>query len=145
VIDLYYYKSPNARKIHIALEEMGLPYEARWVDISAGDQFKSGFSRVSSNNKVPAIVDHDGPQGRPVSLFESGAILLYLAEKSGRLLPVDPVTRQSAITWLFWQAANQGPMLGQAAHFVSHAEQRGIHVPYAIERFTSEAELAIPC
>jgi GST-like protein len=140
MIDLYYYKSPNARKIHIALEEMGLPYEAHWVDISAGDQFKPSFLRVSPNNKVPAIVDHDGPQGRAVSLFESGAILLYLAEKSGQLLPVDAVTRQGAIAWLFWQVANQGPMLGQAAHFVSHAQKRAIHVPYAIERFSREAE-----
>ena len=95
---------------------------------------------VSPNNKIPAIVDHDGPQGRTVALFESGAILLYLAEKSGRFLPADPVTRQGAIVWLFWQVANQGPMLGQAAHFVSHAQKRGIEVPYAIERFTREAE-----
>jgi GST-like protein len=140
VIDLFYYKSPNARKIYIALEEMGLPYEAYWVDISAGDQFKPAFLKINPNNKIPAIVDHDGPGGEDVTLFESGAILLYLAEKSGRFLPSDPVARSCAICWLFWQAANQGPMLGQAAHFFSHARARGIEVPYAIERFTREAE-----
>ena len=140
MIDLYYYKSPNARKIYIALEEMGLPYEMHWVDISAGDQFKPEFLAINPNNKIPAIVDHDGPGGEPVTLFESGAILLYLAEKSGRLLPEAPVARWSAISWLCWQAANQGPMLGQAAHFFSHAKDRGIEVPYAVERFTREAE-----
>ena len=89
MIDLFYYKSPNARKIYIALEEMGLPYEAYWVDISAGDQFKPAFLEINPNNKIPAIVDHDGPGGEDVTLFESGAILLYLAEKSGRFLPSD--------------------------------------------------------
>jgi GST-like protein len=140
MLDLYYHKSPNARKVYLMLEEIGLAYETHWVDISAGDQFNPNFLDINPNAKVPAIVDRDGPGGRELRLFESGAILLYLAEKSGKLLPRDASIRHEAIAWVFWQAANQGPALGQAAHFVSHAPKRGIDIPYAVERFGREAE-----
>lgn len=140
MIDLYYYKSPNARKVYIMLEEIGLAYKTHWVDISAGEQFDPDFLDINPNGKVPAIVDRDGPGGREIRLFETGAILLYLAEKSGQLLPSDASTRHEAIAWVFWQVANQGPALGQAAHFVSHAPKRGIDIPYAVERFGREAE-----
>ena len=140
MIDLYYYTSPNARKALIMLEEVGLPYALRWVDITRGDQYEPGFVTISPNSRIPALVDHDGPGGRRVELFESGAILLYLAEKSGQLLPPDPLDRIDVIKWLFWQTSSQGPLLGQAAHFVSHAQQRGIHVEYAVERYRNEAE-----
>jgi GST-like protein len=140
MIDLYYYTSPNARKVLIMLEEVGLPYALRWVDITRGGQYEPDFVAISPNGKIPALVDHDGPGGRSVELFESGAILLYLAEKSGRLLPADPLDRLEAIKWLFWQTSSQGPLLGQAAHFVSHAQRRGIHIEYAVERYRNEAE-----
>jgi len=140
MIDLYYYTSPNARKVLIMLEEVGLPYALRWVDITRGDQYEPDFVAISPNSRIPALVDHDGPDGRRVELFESGAILMYLAEKSGRLLPADPLDRLDAIKWLFWQTSSQGPLLGQAAHFVSHAQQRGIRVEYAVERYRNEAE-----
>jgi GST-like protein len=139
MIDFYYYTSPNARKVLIMLEETGLPYGVNWIDITAGGQFAPAYLAVSPNNKVPAIVDHDGPEAKPVALFESGAILLYLAEKSGRLLPAGGRERYEVITWLFWQTSSQGPLLGQAAHFVSHARQRGIQPDYAIERYRNEA------
>jgi GST-like protein len=139
VIELFYYTSPNARKVLIMLEEVGLPYAVRWVDLTAGEQFAPDFLRVSPNGKVPAIVDHDGPGGRPVALFESGAILLYLAEKTGRLLPAEPLARCEVLKWLFWQTSSQGPLLGQAAHFVSHAARRGIADAYAVERYRGEA------
>ncbi len=136
---MFYYTSPNARKVLIMLEEVGLPYAVRWVDLTNGEQFAPDFLRVSPNGKVPAIVDHDGPGGRPVALFESGAILLYLAEKTGRLLPADPLARCEVLKWLFWQTSSQGPLLGQAAHFVSHAARRGIADAYAVERYRGEA------
>ncbi len=138
MIDLYYYTSPNVRKVLIALEELGLPYQVRWTDISAGEQFSAEYLRVNPNGKVPAIVDHDGPGGRPLPVFESGAILLYLAEKAGRLLPADPARRWEAICWTFWQVANQGPMAGQAAHFVSHGPKHGIDDEYARGRYVGE-------
>ncbi|HSW16486.1 MAG TPA: glutathione S-transferase N-terminal domain-containing protein [Ramlibacter sp.] len=140
MIDLYYYTSPNARKVLMMLEETGLPYEVKWTDISAGDQHAEPYGAINPNRKVPAIVDHDGPGGRAVTVFESGAILLYLAEKTGRLLPTDPVQRSSVIQWLFWQTSSQGPLLGQAAHFVSHAANRGVDAPYAVQRYRREAE-----
>jgi GSH-dependent disulfide-bond oxidoreductase len=139
MIDLYYYTSPNARKALIMLEETRLPYRVQWVDITAGDQFDSAYLAISPNNKVPALVDHDGPAGRPIALFESGAILLYLAEKTGMLLPAEPALRLDVIAWLFWQTSSQGPMLGQAAHFVSHAARRGIEADYAAQRYRNEA------
>lgn len=140
MIDLFYFISPNARKILMALEELELPYEVRWTDISRGDQFDPDYLRVNPNGKIPAIVDHDGPDGRPVALFESAAILLYLAEKTGRLLPTDPVARWDAICWTIWQVANQGPGLGQATHFTTYAPEHGNVVPYAQQRFSTEAQ-----
>ncbi|UDH00375.2 glutathione binding-like protein [Rhodococcus opacus] len=122
----------------IALEELGLDYQIVWTDISEGDQFDSEYVEINPNSKVPAIVDHDGPGGRRLAIFESGAILLYLAEKTGRLLPEDPIARQEVLCWLFWQVANQGPMAGQAAHFVSHAPKQGIDNPYARNRYVGE-------
>ena len=139
MIDLYYYTSPNVRKVLIALEELGLPYTIKWTDIGAGDQFEPEYLEINPNGKVPAIVDHDGPGGAPLALFESAAILLYLAEKTGRLLPEDPARRWEAICWTVWQVANHGPMAGQAAHFVSHAPKHGIDDTYATGRYVGEA------
>ncbi|ROZ88022.1 glutathione S-transferase family protein [Gordonia sp. OPL2] len=138
MIDLYYYTSPNARKILIALEELGLEYNIKWTDITAGDQFAEEYVEVNPNSKVPAIVDCDGPDGRPLPLFESGAILIYLAEKTGKLLPADPVLRYETIAWVFWQVANQGPMAGQAAHFSTYAPKAGHDIPYARGRYANE-------
>jgi GST-like protein len=139
MIELYYYTSPNVRKVLMALEELELPYEIRWTDITAGDQFKPEYLKINPNGKVPAILDRDGPGGRPLAVFESGAILLYLAEKTGRLVPADPLRRWEAICWVFWQVANQGPMAGQAAHFISHAPKQGIEDAYATGRYQGEA------
>lgn len=140
MIELFYFVSPNARKIHMALEELGLPYEIRWVDITRGDQFDPGFLTVNPNGKIPAIVDHDGPDGRPIAVFESAAILLYLAEKTGRLLPSGPADRWEAICWTVWQVANQGPGLGQAGHFTTYAPNAGVVDDYAQRRFAAEAQ-----
>jgi GSH-dependent disulfide-bond oxidoreductase len=139
VIDLFYFVSPNARKIHMALEELGLPYEIRWVDITRGEQFDPDYLLVNPNGKIPAIVDEDGPGGRSIALFESGAILLYLADKAGGLLPTGPAARWEATCWVFWQVANQGPGLGQASHFVSYAPNAGIEDSYARQRYVTEA------
>lgn len=138
MIDLYYYTSPNARKILMALEELALPYDLVWVDITRGDQHAADYRAVNPNSKVPAIVDHDGPGGRPLRVFESGAILMYLAEKTGRLLPHDPGERWEAAAWVFWQVANQGPMAGQAAHFVNYAVDLGVEDDYAKTRYVEE-------
>jgi GST-like protein len=140
MLELYYYTSPNARKALMMLEEVGLSYEVRWTDISAGDQHSDEFGRINPNRKIPALIDHEGPGGRPLRVFESGAILLYLAEKTGRLLPADPIRRWNVIQWLFWQTSSQGPLLGQAAHFVSHAASRGIYADYAVGRYRREAD-----
>lgn len=140
MIDLFYYISPNARKVLMALEELGLEYDIRWVDLAEGDQHTLEYRRINPNARIPAIVDHDGPEGAPITLFESGAILHYLAEKTGRLLPADPADRWLAICWVYWQVANQGPILGQATHFVSYATKRGITDSYATERFGREAD-----
>ncbi|HSV71007.1 MAG TPA: glutathione S-transferase N-terminal domain-containing protein [Methylibium sp.] len=139
MIDLYYYTSPNARKVLMMLEETGLPYTVQWIDISAGDQHSEEYALINPNRKIPALVDRDGPGGAPIVLFESGAILLYLAEKTGRLIPEDPLRRWNVVKWLFWQTSSQGPLLGQAAHFVSHAAGRGIDAPYAVTRYRQEA------
>lgn len=139
MIDLYYYTSPNVRKVVIALEELGLEYQPVWTDIRDGDQFKPEYVAINPNSKVPSIIDSDGPGGQPIALFESGAILLYLADKTGRLLPQDPARRYEALCWLFWQVANHGPMAGQAAHFVSHAPHMGIEDPYGRDRYRGEA------
>jgi len=135
-IEIYSWPTPNGHKIHIMLEECELPYSVRPVDIGAGEQFASEFLAISPNNKIPAIVDPDGPDGRPMSLFESGAILIYLAGKTGRFLPPDDRGRFIALQWLMFQMAHVGPMLGQAHHFRRYAPQQ---IEYAINRYTNEA------
>ncbi len=135
MIELHSWPTPNGHKVHIMLEETGLPYEVHPVDIGAGAQFDPAFLAISPNNKIPAIVDRDGPGGRPISLFESGAILLYLAEKTGKLLPADPYVRWSAVEWLMFQMGSIGPMFGQLGHFKNYAPEK---IPYAIERYTNE-------
>lgn len=137
MITLYTWATPNGQKISIALEELGLAYRVRTVDITRGEQFDPAFLEISPNNKIPAIVDHDGPGGAPLAMFESGAILIYLAEKSGRLLPNEPRARFETLQWLMMQMGSIGPMLGQAHHFRRFAPER---IPYAIERYTREAE-----
>lgn len=136
MIDLYYWPTPNGWKISIALEEMALPYRAVPVDIGAGDQFKPEFLAISPNNRMPAIVDHAPPDGgKPVPVFESGAILLYLADKSGQFLPKDLRARLLATQWLMWQVAGLGPMFGQDGHFKLYAPEK---LPYAIDRYDRE-------
>lgn len=136
MIDVYSWPTPNGHKVHIMLEECGLPYRAIAVDIGAGDQFKPEFLRISPNNKVPAITDPQGPDGRPISLFESGAILLYLAGKTGRFLPEGTTARYEVLQWLMFQMGGVGPMLGQAHHFRIYAPQK---IDYAVDRYTNEA------
>jgi GST-like protein len=136
MIELYTWKTPNGFKISIALEELGLLYEVHPVRIGAGEQFKPEFLAISPNNKIPAIVDTEGPGNRRLSVFESGAILIYLAEKTGRLLPKDPAGRIAALEWVMFQMASIGPMLGQAHHFRTYAPEK---IPYAIDRYTNEA------
>jgi GST-like protein len=136
MIDLYTWATPNGRKISIMLEEAALPYEVIKIDISKGAQFAPDFLAINPNGKIPAIVDHDGPEGGKLALFESGAILIYLAEKSGILLPTDAASRITVIEWLMFQMGGLGPMLGQAHHFRRFAPER---IPYAIERYETEA------
>ena len=135
-IQVHTWPTPNGHKVHIMLEECALPYEAHAVDIGKGEQFAPGFLAISPNNKIPAITDPEGPDGRPISLFESGAILLYLAEKTGRLMPRDARARCDVLQWLMFQMGGVGPMLGQAHHFRLYAPEQ---LPYAIERYTNEA------
>jgi GST-like protein len=137
MIDVYTWATPNGHKVHIMLEECSLAYRAIPVDIGSGEQFRSEFLAISPNNKIPAIVDPDGPEGRPISLFESGAILLYLAGKTGRLLPPDTRGKYEVLQWLMFQMGSVGPMLGQAHHFRIYAPEK---LPYAIERYTNEAK-----
>ena len=137
MIDVYTWPTPNGHKIHIMLEECGLPYAVHPVDIGAGEQFDQAFLRISPNNKIPAIVDDDGPDGKPISLFESGAILLYLAAKTGKFMPAGTRARYEVLQWLMFQMGGIGPMLGQAHHFRVFAPEK---VPYGIERYTSEAK-----
>lgn len=136
MIDVYTWPTPNGHKVHIMLEEVGLPYNVIPIDIGAGDQFKPEFLKISPNNRIPAIVDRDGPDGEPIALFESGAILMYLAEKTGRLLPKETRARCDVIQWLMFQVGGIGPLLGQAHHFREYAPGK---IPYAIERYTNEA------
>ena len=136
MIDLYTWGTPNGRKISIMLEELELPYAVHAVDIGKGEQFAADFLAISPNNKIPAIVDSDGPNGRPLALFESGAILQYLAEKHGRLLPAVGVARYQALQWLMFQMGGFGPMLGQAHHFLRYAPES---LPYAQKRYHDEA------
>ena len=136
MIDLYTWTTPNGHKIHIMLEETGLEYKAHPINIGKGDQFGAEFLKISPNNKIPAMVDHDGPNGGDYALFESGAMLMYLADKTGRLLPKDPVKRYDAIQWLMFQMGGVGPMLGQAHHFNIYAPEK---IEYAQTRYENEA------
>ena len=135
-IELYYWPTPNGWKASIMLEECGLPYTVHPVNIGKGDQFKPEFLTISPNNRIPAIVDPDGPGGEPISVFESGAILQYLGRKTGQLYPSDERRRVAVEEWLFWQMGGFGPMLGQAHHFRIYAKEK---MPYAVDRYTNEA------
>lgn len=135
-IDLYFWPTPNGWKVVVFLEEAGLPYNVVPVNIAAGDQFEEEFLKISPNNKMPAIVDPEGPDGEPISLFESGAILIYLAEKTGLFYPQEPRKRYQVLEWLMFQMGSEGPMLGQAHHFRQYAPER---MEYAYERYTNEA------
>ncbi|MBC5764643.1 glutathione binding-like protein [Ramlibacter albus] len=137
MIRVYSWATPNGHKVHVMLEECGLPYEAIPVDIGAGDQFQPDFLRISPNNKIPAIVDPDGPDGKPISLFESGAILVYLAGKTGRFLPKGDREKYEVLQWLMFQMGGVGPMLGQAHHFRGYAPEK---LQYAIDRYSNEAK-----
>jgi len=137
MIEVYSWATPNGHKIHVMLEECGLAYRAIPVDIGAGDQFKAEFLKISPNNKIPAIVDPDGPDGEPISVFESGAILLYLAAKTGRFLPQDVRGKYRVLEWLMFQMGSVGPMLGQAHHFRLYAPEK---LSYAIDRYSNEAK-----
>ena len=134
MIQLWTWPTPNGQKVHIALEELGLPYEIVPVNIGKGEQFKPEFLDITPNHRIPAIVDTDGPGGR-LTLFESGAILIHLAEKTGKLLPKDPAARLTALQWLMFQMGGIGPMFGQHGHFASYAPEK---IPYAIDRYTKE-------
>jgi GSH-dependent disulfide-bond oxidoreductase len=136
MIDLYTWPTPNGHKVHIMLEETGLTYNVIPINISKGDQFDPDFLKISPNNKMPAIVDPDGPDGKPISIFESGAILIYLAEKTGQFMPSEPRARYDVLQWLMFQMGGIGPMFGQANHFRSYAPEK---IPYAIDRYTNEA------
>ncbi|MGA2550208.1 MAG: glutathione binding-like protein [Burkholderiaceae bacterium] len=137
MIDLYSWATPNGHKIHIMLEECGLPYRVHAIDIGAGAQFEPEFLKISPNNKIPAITDSEGPDGAPISLFESGAILIYLAGKTGRFLPEDTRGKYRALEWLMFQMGSIGPMLGQAHHFRMYAPEK---LEYAINRYSNEAK-----
>jgi GST-like protein len=136
MIDAYSWATPNGHKVHIMLEECGLTYKAHPIDIGRGDQFKPEFLKLNPNHRIPAIVDQDGPDGKPLALFESGAILIYLAEKTGKFLPKEPRGRYTTIQWLMFQMGGIGPMFGQAHHFRNYAPEK---IEYAINRYTNEA------
>lgn len=137
MIDLYYWGTPNGHKITIALEEMGLSYQILPVNILENDQFQPDFLAISPNNKIPAIVDQDGPDHRSISIFESGAILQYLGRKTGMFYPTDEIKRIQVEQWLMWQMGGLGPMLGQNHHFSRFAPER---IPYATERYVNETK-----
>ncbi|MEO7129700.1 MAG: glutathione S-transferase N-terminal domain-containing protein, partial [Rhodoferax sp.] len=136
MIDIFSWATPNGHKVHIMLEECGLPYRVHPVNIGAGDQFEPDFLRISPNNKIPALTDPEGPDGKPISLFESGAILLYLAAKTGKFLPRSDRQKYDVLQWLMFQMGSVGPMLGQAHHFRTYAPEK---MEYAINRYTNEA------
>ncbi|WP_338870864.1 glutathione S-transferase family protein [Myxococcus stipitatus] len=140
MIDLYTFPTPNGRKVSIALEELGLPYTVKTVDITQGEQFKPEFLAINPNNKIPAIVDSEGPDGRPITVFESGAILMYLAEKTGRLIPSSLRGKTEVTQWLMFQMGGVGPMFGQFNHFHRFLSTR---IPYAVERYTQESKRLI--
>ncbi len=137
MIEVWSWPTPNGHKVHIALEELGLPYTIVPVNIGEGDQFKPEFLAITPNHRIPAIVDPEGPGGQALRLFESGAILIYLAEKTGRLLPTDPARRLIALQWLMFQMGGVGPMFGQYNHFAAYAPEK---IPYAIERYANEVK-----
>ncbi len=137
MINVYSWPTPNGRKIHIMLEETGLDYKAHAINIGKGDQFEADFLKLSPNNRIPAILDSDGPDGKPISLFESGAILIYLAEKIGQFLPEEPRAKYATLEWLMFQMGGVGPMFGQSNHFSHYAVDK---IPYAIDRYTSECK-----
>jgi GST-like protein len=137
MIDVYFWMTPNGYKVTILLEELGWTYNVIPVNIGKGEQFRPEFLKISPNNRIPAIVDHDGPGGKPYAMFESGAIMMYLAEKSGfRFMPAGMTARYDVAQWLMFQMASVGPMLGQAHHFRRYAPEQ---IPYAVERYTNEA------
>ena len=136
MIEVYSWATPNGHKVHIMLEECGLPYRVHAIDIGAGDQLKPEFLAISPNNKIPAIIDPDGPEGQPLSLFESGAILLYLAGKAGKFLPTSIRGKYEVLQWLMFQMGSVGPMLGQTHHFRIYAPEK---LEYPINRYTNEA------
>ncbi|NBS59133.1 MAG: glutathione S-transferase family protein [Betaproteobacteria bacterium] len=136
MIELHTWTTPNGRKVSVMLEECGLPYTAHKVNIGQNEQFKPEFLAISPNNRIPAIVDPDGPDGKPIHLFESGAILVYLAGKTGKFLPASTKGKYEALQWLMWQMGGVGPMFGQAHHFLRAAPEQ---VPYGIKRYTDEA------
>jgi GST-like protein len=137
MIEVWSWPTPNGHKVHIMLEEVGLPYKVVPVDIGAGEQFKPEFLAITPNHRIPAIVDPDGPGGEPLRLFESGAILVYLGEKTGKLIPADPRARLIALQWVMFQMGGVGPMFGQWNHFAVYAPEK---IPYAIERYTNEVK-----
>jgi GST-like protein len=137
MIEVWSWPTPNGHKVHIALEELGLRYEVVPVNIGAGEQFQDAFLAITPNHRIPAIIDPDGPGGRRITLFESGAILIYLAEKTGQLIPADPVARYTCLQWLMFQMGGVGPMFGQYNHFASYAAET---IPYAIERYGNEVK-----
>jgi len=137
MIDLYTWSTPNGRKVSIMLEECGLPYKVHPINIGKDEQFTPEFQAISPNNLIPAIIDPDGPEGKPISLFESGAILIYLAEKMDRFLPHDARQRLVTLQWLMFQMGNIGPMFGQAHHFIRNAKEQ---VPYGIKRYSEVAK-----
>ena len=137
MIDLYSWPTPNGHKVHIMLEECGLPYRVHPIDIGKGDQFAPEFLAISPNNKIPALIDSDGPDGQPMSVFESGAILLYLAGKTGQFLPQETRGKYAVLQWLMFQMGGVGPMLGQALHFRIYAPEP---IDYAVGRYTNEAK-----
>jgi GST-like protein len=136
-IELHTWNTPNGRKISVALEEMGLSYTVKTINISKGEQFSPAFVKISPNSKIPAIVDTEGPGGEPISIFESGAILIYLGDKTGKLIGTDAAGRYHAIEWVMFQMANVGPLFGQANHFLNKTLEK---IPYAIERYSKEAK-----
>jgi len=137
MIDLYFWPTPNGQKVSIFLEEAGLPYNVVPINIGKGEQFEPKFLEISPNNKIPAMVDHEGPDGKPISVFESGAMLLYLAEKTGKFMPKDPRGRWQVVEWVMFQMGTVGPMLGQANHFRNYAPEK---LQYAIDRYTNESK-----
>jgi GST-like protein len=137
MIEVWTWPTPNGHKVHIMLEEVGLPYKVVPVNIGQGEQFRPEFLAITPNHRIPAIVDPAGPGGKRFSLFESGAILIYLAEKTGKLIPADPASRYTCLQWLMFQMGGVGPMFGQYNHFAAYAPEK---IPYAIERYTNEVK-----